>query len=181
MYGSSYSSSCRRFRIVFKQWCSTALSKIVIRLACKSHFARAIYFSSNLTSVFAFCFLVHYSFSVLTPDAVPGADGPSLLDLDLFSLLVRNFYWISVGLRLLPPLSVFICILFPFWFLGYAPPGLTEHVISRICWQTFEACVEEYYWIEFSSVYGSMCVSSHSGYADCSNTSHGIIWPCKWR
>ena len=28
---------------------------------------------------------------VLTPDAVPGGDGPSLLELDLFSLMVSNY------------------------------------------------------------------------------------------
>lgn len=137
---------------------------------------------------FAINFLVHYSFSVLTPDAVPGADGPSLLELDLFSLMVRNFLsfvflcaLISVGLMYFPPLYIFIWILFPILFLGYAPPGLTEHVISGICWQKFKTCLEKYYWIEFSSVDGSMCVSSHSGYADCSNTSHSIVWPSKWR
>ena len=33
-------------------------------------------------------FTVHFLVPVLTPDAVPGADGPSLLELDLFSLMV---------------------------------------------------------------------------------------------
>ena len=41
------------------------------------------------------CIMLTFQFlvPVLTPDAVPGDEGPSLLELDLFSLMVSNVFY----------------------------------------------------------------------------------------